>query len=64
MSKWAYLVFPSVYSMLIYDRYTYIGLWCVETWLNIFPISKQPNRFIGRIMKYLNFEELIIIYRY
>ena len=40
--KWAYLVFPSVYSVLDYHGYTNADIdpWTVRNWLNIFPIPK------------------------
>ena len=45
MRKGAYFVFPSVYSMLVYQRYTNtnIGPWWMETQQNIFPTTKHSN---------------------
>ena len=40
-----HLVFPSVYLVLVYHKYTNatIGPWWVRTQLNVFSTSKQPN---------------------
>ena len=45
MCKWEYLVFPSVYLVLLYHGYTNsnISPWWVETQLNILPTTKQLN---------------------
>ena len=47
--KWAYLVFLSIYLVLVYCRYTNanIGSWWVTTWVNIFSISKHSYETFG-----------------
>ena len=54
MCKWAYLVFPSIYSVLVYHRYTNanIGPLWIRTLLNMFLTPKQPK---SEIRKWLLF---------
>ena len=51
MYKWGYLVFPSIYSVLVYHEHTKanIGPWLVEIWLNILSCINWLNSLISNL---------------
>ena len=51
MSKWAYIAFPSVYSVLVSHRYTNANIGaCIGNQLNFLHTTKQPNNMYEKII--------------